>query len=212
MTRTADRKLAVRSAVNDWIGRTFPDHRTLLVGEQPVRDGNIWSVGLVTKHNGTTSRPLCTVVVSDAATIVAEPDPDSVLGLLAAVSEPDPQPARRHVGGDGWALRQADGIAAAAALPASSVDLLLTDPPYGISRRYNCETQIPRAGVRPDGTDFTDEQSAVPTAAASSFLPVSASIDAHARSRGTVIPRLIPPPRCCDGRPCIQPLLRHSGI
>ena len=34
-----------------------------------------------------------------------------------------------------------------------SIDLLLTDPPYGISRRYTCEAQVPRR-LRKDGNDF----------------------------------------------------------
>lgn len=33
------------------------------------------------------------------------------------------------------------------------VDLLLTDPPYGISKAYTCENQIPRR-MRKDGSDF----------------------------------------------------------
>ena len=56
------------------------------------------------------------------------------------------------VSGDGWALHLGDGIAAAAAL-STDVDLLLTDPPYGISRPYACEGQIPRR-LRRDGSDF----------------------------------------------------------
>ena len=33
------------------------------------------------------------------------------------------------------------------------MDLLLTDPPYGISNPYTCESQIPRR-IRKDGSDF----------------------------------------------------------
>lgn len=54
---------------------------------------------------------------------------------------------------DGYEFRCGDGIEAAAGMSDRSVDLLLTDPPYGISRRYVCESQIQRR-PRADGTDF----------------------------------------------------------
>ncbi len=153
MILTADRKLAVRSAVNDWIGRTFPEHRTLLAHNRPVWSGDGWAVELVTKHNGAPSVPLGTVLVSDAAAVVGAPDPGGVLDLLAAVSSPQLVAPADSVTGDGWALHHGDGITAAAELGDGSVDLLLTDPPYGISSRYTCETQIPRR-LRRDGSDF----------------------------------------------------------
>ena len=64
MILTADRKLTVRSAVNDWIGRTFPEHRSLLAHNPPIWSGDGWEVELVTKRNGAPSRPLGTVLVS----------------------------------------------------------------------------------------------------------------------------------------------------
>jgi DNA modification methylase len=147
--------LALRAAVNDWIGRSFPAHRSQLAHNQPTyrADVGAWAVELVTKRNGAPSRALGTVLISETATIIATPDPDSVLGGLAAVREINQRPATDHVSGHGWALHLGDGIAAASALPDASVDLLLTDPPYGISRRYTCENQIPRR-LRRDGTDF----------------------------------------------------------
>lgn len=148
-------KVALRAAVNDWIGRSFPEHRSLLAHNQPTyrADADAWAVELVTKRNGVPSRSLGTVLVSETAAIIAAPDADSVRGRLAAVAEPDQRPATDCVSGDGWALHLGDGIAAAAALSDASIDLLLTDPPYGISRRYTCESQIPRR-LRRDGTDF----------------------------------------------------------
>ena len=155
MILTADRKLAVRAAVNDWIGRTFPEHRSLLAHNQPIYrpDADAWAVDLVTKRNGAPSKPLGTVLVSDAAAIVWTPAPDDVLGHLAEAASPQLVAPTDCVSGDGWALHHGDGIAAAAALDDASVDLLLTDPPYGISRRYTCEDQIPRR-LRRDGSDF----------------------------------------------------------
>jgi len=156
MTVTADRKLAVRSTVNDWIGRTFPEHRSLLAHNQPVGRGDGWAVELVTKRNGAPTVPLGTVLVSDAAAVIGAPDPDGVLDLLAEVSSPQLVPHADCATGDGWTLHHGDGIAAAAELADGSVDLLLTDPPYGISRRYTCETQIPR---RPRSSASTPHRS-----------------------------------------------------
>ena len=55
--------------------------------------------------------------------------------------------------GNGYDFRLGDGIEGAANLPDKSVDLLLTDPPYGISNAYTCETQVPRR-LRKNGSDF----------------------------------------------------------
>lgn len=66
-------------------------------------------------------------------------------GLAGAVQTPPPKKAR--------GIRFGDGIAGSKRLPDLSVDLLLTDPPYGISSPYTCEKQIPRR-IRKDGSDF----------------------------------------------------------
>ena len=46
-----------------------------------------------------------------------------------------------------------DGVDAASKLENGSIDMLLTDPPYGISSPYTCEKQIPRR-IRTTGADF----------------------------------------------------------
>ena len=55
--------------------------------------------------------------------------------------------------GPDYALRFGDGISGASRMDEGAIDLLLTDPPYGISNAYTCEKQIPRR-LRKDGTDF----------------------------------------------------------
>ena len=149
------RKLAVRAAVNDWIGRSFPEHRFLLAHDQPVYspDDDAWAVDLVTKRNGNPSSVVGRVIVSGAATILSAPNTEKVLNLLPSTDETVVQPTTDWLGGDGWDLHLGDGIEATAQLADKSVDLLLTDPPYGISRRYTCESQIPRR-LRRDGSDF----------------------------------------------------------
>lgn len=50
-------------------------------------------------------------------------------------------------------FRFGDGIAGASELPDLSVDLLLIDPPYSISKAYVCKTQVPRQ-LQANGSDF----------------------------------------------------------
>jgi len=150
-----DQRLTVRAAVNDWIGRSFPLHRSLVAHEQPVwrsRD-SLWAAELVSKRPGAPALSLGEVLISESAKVVTVPDTDSVLRKLEAVPRPEDRPELDRVSGDGWALHWGDGVAAAASLEDKSVRLLLTDPPYGISRRYACENQVPRR-LRSDGTDF----------------------------------------------------------
>ncbi|MCY3952460.1 MAG: DNA methyltransferase [bacterium] len=155
MSLTVERKLALRAAVNEWISVSFPEHRTMLSHETPAYapDVDAWTVLLTTKQNGARAVPLGSVVVAHDASIIAAPDPSEVLALLGKQPDTRPQPSRDLLSGDGYEFRCGDGIEAAADLPDGSVDLLLTDPPYGISRRYTCEGQVPRR-LRKDGNDF----------------------------------------------------------
>ena len=50
-------------------------------------------------------------------------------------------------------FRLGDGVEGAQSLQDGQIDLLLTDPPYGISKSYTCERQVPRR-LRKDGRDF----------------------------------------------------------
>ena len=113
----------------------------LLSHEAPVNEpsADAWTVTLTTKRNGVPAVPLGTVVVAADASILAAPQPADVLAKLRA-DAPEPAPAREAVSGERWEFRHGDGIAAAAELPDRRIDLLLTDPPYGISQRYTCES------------------------------------------------------------------------
>ncbi len=153
---TVERKLALRSAVNEWISETFPEHRWLLSHEAPIYDADAgaWDVVLTTKRNGVAAIPLGSLLIADDGSLLVTPSPEAVVQLLSASNEathvkPECLPVLR----DGCEFHCGDGIAAAAAMPDRSVDLLLTDPPYGISRRYTCENQVPRR-LRSNGADF----------------------------------------------------------
>lgn len=161
MTLTAKTKLSLRAAVNEWIGETFPEHRTLLTHELPVAVEDGWRVTLTSKRNGVVTVSLGSIVFAGDALILSAPDPASVIAQLAENSDDysaehsgeHRRPALAGLVRDGYEFRCGDGVTAAAAMPDRSVDLLLTDPPYGISRRYTCESQVPRR-LRANGTDF----------------------------------------------------------
>lgn len=159
MTFADKQKLLVRAAVNAWIGRSFPVERAHLYHETPqyCPNSEAWTVGLTARPAGCSPQMLGRILVSDNGTILAAPDPGEVLKLLNTLEEPaeQPQPGPSlSVVEDGCEFYLADGIKAADQMKTRSVNLLLTDPPYGISRRYNCEAQIPRR-IRKNGTDFT---------------------------------------------------------
>lgn len=153
MIATTERKLALRAAVNEWIGGSFPEHRMLLSHEAPVYEpqADAWSVNLTTKRNGVPAVHLGSLLVAHDASIIEAPLPANVLARLP--DHATPETPRDAVTGDLYSFHCGDGIEAAAATPDRSIDLLLTDPPYGISKRYTCETQVPRR-LRNDGSDF----------------------------------------------------------
>ena len=89
------------------------------------------------------------------AGIIRAADSDMVLARLqrlVAGANPEPAEAMKLLGRD-FEFRRGDGIEGALQLADKSIDLLLTDPPYGISKAYTCESQVPKR-LRRDGTDF----------------------------------------------------------
>ena len=155
MTLTAQRKIALRATVNEWISVNFPEHRTLLTHEAPVyaSDVDAWEVVLTSKRNGVPAATLGSITIDSDASILEAPDPATVISRLAKHTAERTPAVCEVIAGDGYEFRCGDGIKAAAAMPDRSIDLLLTDPPYGISSRYTCEGQVPRR-LRKDGSDF----------------------------------------------------------
>ena len=153
MIPTTERKIALRAAVNEWIGGSFPEHRMLLSHEAPIYEpqADAWLVKLTTKRNGVAAVHLGSVLLTHDASIIEAPPTAKVLSRLP--DHATPEPTCKAVTGDWLQFRCGDGITAAEAMPDRSIDLLLTDPPYGISQRYTCETQVPRR-LRKDGNDF----------------------------------------------------------
>ena len=153
----ATRRIRMRAVVNDWIMSSFPQHRKYLSHEQPCRDEKTghWSIALNTKHINGRSVELGQVLLNDASEIVRKVQPARIIekldGLLA--DQPQEQKFGKHIRGKHYKFHNSNGVAAARKLDDGAIDLLLTDPPYGISKAYMCENQVPRR-LRTDGRDF----------------------------------------------------------
>ncbi len=157
MTLTTEEKLQIRAAVNGWIAQSFqPQHRRHLIHVAPryCHDHQAWSVHLTTKRNGSPAPILGELLVSDDAMVLGAPDPNAIVAQLASLADvQQDEDATPEIVGDNYEFRLGDGIQGASDLPDRSIDLLLTDPPYGISVPYTCESQVSRR-LRKDGSDF----------------------------------------------------------
>ena len=151
----ADQTLQVRATVNKWISATFPESRKHISHALTDMDANgVHRVELMLKRSGhvtslghvqadATQVSLQTGHVDDIAQRLQQ--------ALQTIGATDV--AREPARGPLHDFRFGDGIAGASELPDLSVDLLLTDPPYSISKAYVCETQVPRR-LRTNGSDF----------------------------------------------------------
>ena len=153
----AAQRIRMRAVVNDWIMSSFPQHRKYLSHEQPIRDEKTghWAIALSTKHINECSVELGRVLLNDANEIVRKVRPARITAMLDKLLADQPQEQKfgKHIRGKHYKFYNSDGIAAARAFAARGINLLLTDPPYGISKAYMCENQVPRR-LRTDGRDF----------------------------------------------------------
>lgn len=93
------------------------------------------------------------VEINKSMTVVNHTSIDTILDRLNAIIEKQIESCPDIKTNNETGLLFGDGIAGAGLLEDSSIDLLLTDPPYGISSAYTCEKQVPRR-MRKDGADF----------------------------------------------------------
>ena len=151
-TTTLD-KLSIKFIANKWVSDHLDSERrhiSLNVLEYD-RGARLWAVDLVAKrfdgvlvgriHIDTKKR----VVKHTKPTTMS----NHIRRLNASITKQ--HPLAKNTGEYG--LFYGDGIRACRKLSDASVDLLLTDPPYGISNPYTCEEQIPRR-MRKNGADF----------------------------------------------------------
>ncbi len=153
----AEDALRLRAAVNEWVSATFPSHRKYLSHTRPEysESDRAWSVSLDAKSAGGRRVALGCLLLDDDGTVVRGLRPSRVvreLEALLADAGAGAEPLDR-LAGPLYDFRLGDGVAGARELRDGEIDLLLTDPPYGISKSYICEQQVPRR-LRKDGRDF----------------------------------------------------------
>ena len=148
--------IKVRAAVNKWLMNNFSGHRKHLRHSPPIyaKDSNLWRVEILTK--GINGHPvhLGDIGVDGNGLVMETTEPDEILKTIDKLLN-ESSASTEHgkcISGRNYRFSNEDGIAAVGRMD-SAIDLLLTDPPYGISKAYNCETQIPRR-LRANGRDF----------------------------------------------------------
>lgn len=153
---TTTEKIKLRASVNKWISTNFPHYRKYLTHSCPrKRNKDTWLIDISIKQNS--SIRLGSLKVSNDYTIVKPIE--SICGIEKKIDSiikknhqerlefPESTTGIYHN------FYYGDGIQASQFFNDKSIDLLLTDPPYGISKSYTCESQIPRR-LRKDGSDF----------------------------------------------------------
>ena len=149
--------IKLRAAASAWISANFPEHRKYLAHTWPqfCDKNRIWSVALETKNLNGHSVVLGSLALNQDAVIVKGTQPADVLQKLRPllVKAKPHQRYGKQISGEFYDFRLGDGIKGGAHLADREIDLLLTDPPYGISKAYTCEQQISRR-LRKNGRDF----------------------------------------------------------
>ncbi len=154
---TVEQKLKIRATANQWITSNFPNHRKFLSHASPhySDDDGAWETTVSTRNlNGHSMSVGRLLFDADAQIVVAE-HPTNIRNALQKLltKEVIRSDFEETLVGRNYELRLGDGIGGTQLIHDYSIDLVLTDPPYGISKEYTCETQVPRR-LRKDGTDF----------------------------------------------------------
>lgn len=154
---TKEHRIKIRAAVNDWMMATFPVHRKYLCHEQPHYNATskAWMVTIGTKNINGHSTELGRILIGSDAQVIPLDSSSSIKKRIDALLKEDNVGFKfpHQIKGKGYAFSCGDGIKGAEKLEEGEINLLLTDPPYGISKSYNCEAQVPRR-LRTNGRDF----------------------------------------------------------
>ncbi|MGI9348006.1 MAG: DNA-methyltransferase [Gammaproteobacteria bacterium] len=151
--------IKVRAVANKWLMNNFGAHREYLCHQLPQYRAGEWVVPITTKNiNGKTGGKIISVgvlAIGDTGEIIRADDPKAIIKNIddLLLSRASTHPYGKRIYGSNYRFSNGDGIKAAKRLSDGEIDLLLTDPPYGISAPYGCEKQIPRR-LRSDGSDF----------------------------------------------------------
>lgn len=149
--------IKIRAVVNKWLMDNFADHRKHLQHKQPVYDRSLshWDVEIITKGINGHSVHLGNISINDGGFLVQADEPRKISERVDKLlsGQKDCSEHEKSISGKNYQFFNGDGVAAIGGMDNGSIDLLLTDPPYGISKAYVCEKQIPRR-LRTNGRDF----------------------------------------------------------
>lgn len=142
------RTIPIRAAANRWISETFPDRRRFISHSVPIMHGDGWLVRLLARHESGQEHLGDLFIGSDKRVALLDiPSREiekRIVEFLDRTGKAKTRRPAKRVRGKYHDFRLGDGIRGAGVLEDLSVDLLLTDPPYGISAPYTCEKQVPR--------------------------------------------------------------------
>lgn len=154
---TVKQKLKLRATANQWISSNFPKHRKYLSHSNPLYNAadSAWETSIQTQNLNGHSLDLGRLLFDSDANILQAEHPATILNEIKSLLQNEETVAEieESLEGRNYEFRLGDGIAGAQLIHDYSIDLLLTDPPYGISKEYTCERQVPRR-LRKNGTDF----------------------------------------------------------
>ena len=141
----------LKFVANTWINNSLGSSRTGVMAGNPEPDGASWIVGI---HRGKRTGPvLGKLKIDGKMRIVRAPSIARIKRELGRTTAPGRRMHASQFTAGGHSLTRGDCLEGCKKIKDGSIDLLLTDPPYGISNQYASERQIPRR-VRANGGDF----------------------------------------------------------
>ena len=150
-------RIEIHAVVNRWFMQNFPEHRQYLCHEHPHKaaQGNGWEVSIATKNINGNSIKLGSVLIGSSGEITDADSPKEIASRIDTliIENENENAYGKLIYGKDYRFSNGDGVQGAKRLDKGAVDLLLTDPPYGISKPYTCEKQVPRR-LRTNGRDF----------------------------------------------------------
>ena len=158
-TLTVEQKIKIKAAANDWTSRHLPIERKLIIHTPPAysQTDRAWAIDLTIKNGSGSPIIVGRLLIDSDACVVKAQDPEIISSRLSHrmcnIETGHLTIKGAALVGKGYEFRLDDGVECSRTLADKSIDLLLTDPPYGISSPYTCEGQVPRR-LRKNGADF----------------------------------------------------------
>lgn len=146
--------IQIRASINKWISDNFPTKRKFMAHKKPtyISNSNLWEILICAKNlNG---EVLGKIHITQNNLIIEKQSVESINKNIDRILLCDNKSeVETKLDLDSIQFVLGDGIEFAKTLDDKSINLLITDPPYGISSPYTCEKQIPRR-LRRNGSDF----------------------------------------------------------